>query len=54
MLKIALLLYIEMINTWFAMPMKEAKKRDAVACSVSEIVNQHIIDTYSISSPNGR
>lgn len=52
--KVALLLYIEMINAWFAMPMKNAKKRDVVICSVSEEVNQHIIDTYSISSANGR
>ncbi|KAL0116750.1 hypothetical protein PUN28_009990 [Cardiocondyla obscurior] len=52
--KIALLLYIEMINTWFAMPMKNAKRRDVVICSVSEEVNQYIIDTYSVSSPNGR
>ncbi|XP_012231582.2 uncharacterized protein Polr1E [Linepithema humile] len=52
--KIALLLYIEMINAWFTMPLKEAKKRDVVVCSVSEEVNQHIIDTYSVSSANGR
>lgn len=52
--KVALLLYIEMINTWFAMPMRLAKKRDVVVCSVSEEVNQHIIDMYSVSSANGR
>ncbi|XP_071557903.1 DNA-directed RNA polymerase I subunit RPA49 [Temnothorax nylanderi] len=52
--KIALLLYIEMINAWFAMPMKNAKRRDVVICPVSEEVNQHIIDTYSVSSANGR
>lgn len=52
--KIALLLYIEMINAWFAMPMKNAKKRDVVICPISEEVNQHIIDTYSISNANGR
>ncbi|KYM76270.1 Pterin-4-alpha-carbinolamine dehydratase 2 [Atta colombica] len=50
--KIALLLYIEMINEWFAM--KITRKRDIVVCSISEEVNQHIIDMYSISGPNGR
>ncbi|KYN40423.1 DNA-directed RNA polymerase I subunit RPA49 [Trachymyrmex septentrionalis] len=50
--KIALLLYIEMINEWFAM--KITRKRDIVICSISEEVNQHIIDMYSISGPNGR
>ncbi|XP_012539577.1 uncharacterized protein LOC105838510 [Monomorium pharaonis] len=52
--KVALLLYIDMINTWFAMPLKFAKKRDVVVCSVSDEVNQHIIDMYSVSSANGR
>ncbi|KYM99324.1 PREDICTED: uncharacterized protein LOC108776851 [Cyphomyrmex costatus] len=52
--KVALLLYMEMINAWFAMPMKIAKKRDVNVCSISEEVNQHIIDTYSVTSPNGR
>jgi len=52
--KVALLLYIEMINAWFAMPLKVAKKRDVVVCPVSEEVNQHIIDTYSVASANGR
>lgn len=52
--KVALLLYIEMVNAWFAMPMKNAKKRDVVICPVSEEVNRHIIDTYSILSTNGR
>lgn len=52
--KIALLLYIETINTWFAMPIKEAKKRDVVVCRASEEVNVHIINTYSVSSANGR
>ncbi|EGI70230.1 PREDICTED: uncharacterized protein LOC105149980 [Acromyrmex echinatior] len=50
--KIALLLYIEMINEWFAM--KITRKRDIVICSISEEVNQHIIDMYSVSGPNGR
>ncbi|KYN14092.1 PREDICTED: uncharacterized protein LOC108766111 [Trachymyrmex cornetzi] len=50
--KVALLLYIEMINEWFAI--KFARKRDIVVCSISEEVNQHIIDTYSVSGPNGR
>ncbi|KAL6264944.1 hypothetical protein P5V15_005040 [Pogonomyrmex californicus] len=52
--KVALLLYIEMVNVWFSMPLKNAKKRDVIICSVSEEVNQHIIDTYSIPSANGR
>ncbi|KAH0945216.1 hypothetical protein HN011_011714 [Eciton burchellii] len=52
--KIAILFYIEMINTWFSMSLKDAKKRNAVVCHVSEDVNQHIINTYSISSVNGR
>lgn len=52
--KIALLLYIEMVNAWFVMPLKDAKKRDVVVCEVSEEVNQHIINTYSMSSGNGR
>lgn len=52
--KIALLLYMEMINAWFAIPLKEAKKRDVVVCPVSEEINQHVIDTYSVSSANGR
>ncbi|KAG5343629.1 RPA49 polymerase, partial [Acromyrmex charruanus] len=50
--KIALLLYIEMINEWFAM--RITRKRDIVICSISEEVNQHIIDMYSVSGPNGR
>ncbi|EZA53906.1 hypothetical protein DMN91_009942 [Ooceraea biroi] len=52
--KIALLLYIEMINAWFVMPLRDAKKRDVVVCQVSEEVNQYIIDTYSVASANGR
>ncbi|XP_011708126.1 PREDICTED: uncharacterized protein LOC105462910 [Wasmannia auropunctata] len=52
--KVALLLYIEMINAWFAMPLRNAKKRDVVVCPISEEVNQHIIDTYSVPSSNGR
>ncbi|XP_011867904.1 PREDICTED: uncharacterized protein LOC105562029 [Vollenhovia emeryi] len=52
--KVALLLYVEMINAWFAMPMKNAKRRDVVVCPLSEEVNQYIIDTYSVSSANGR
>ncbi|CAL1684730.1 unnamed protein product [Lasius platythorax] len=52
--KAALLLYIEMINTWCDMSLKDAKKRDIVVCPISEEVNQHIIDTYSVSSANGR
>lgn len=52
--KVALLLYIELINAWFAMPLKEAKKRDVVICPVSDEVNRHIIDMYSVSSANGR
>ncbi|XP_032680839.1 uncharacterized protein LOC116848644 [Odontomachus brunneus] len=52
--KVALLLYIETVNAWFTMPMKEAKKRDIVICPVSEEMNAHIINTYSISSASGR
>jgi len=52
--KVVLLLYIEMINAWFAMPLKNAKKRDVVVCPFSEEVNQHVIDTYSVPSANGR
>jgi len=51
--KIAILFYIEMINTWFSMSLKDAKKRNAIVCHVSEDVNQHIINTYSISNVNG-
>lgn len=51
--KVALLLYIEMINTWLAMPLKIAKKRNVIVCPISE-VNQHIIDMYSVPSANGR
>lgn len=50
--KVALLLYIEMINQWFATKMM--RKRDIVVCSISGEVNQHIIDMYSVSGPNGR
>lgn len=52
--KVALLLYIDMINAWFAMPMKNAKKRDVVICPISKEVNDYIINMYSISSANGR
>lgn len=51
--KVALLIYIEMVNTWCDMLLKDMKKRDVVVCPVSEEVNQHIIDTYSVPSANG-
>ncbi|XP_011255638.1 uncharacterized protein LOC105250936 [Camponotus floridanus] len=52
--KVALLLYIEMINAWCDLLLKDVKKRDVVVCPISEEVNQHIIDTYSVPSTNGR
>lgn len=52
--KVALLLYMEMINAWCDLLSKDVKKRDVVVCPFSEEVNQHIIDTYSVPSTNGR
>lgn len=52
--KVALLLYIEMINAWCDLLSKDVKKRNVVICPFSKEVNQHIIDTYSMSSTNGR
>ncbi|EFN84477.1 uncharacterized protein LOC105183234 [Harpegnathos saltator] len=52
--KVAMLLYIEATSIWFAMPMKDAKKRDVVVCQASKEVNTHIIDTYSVLSASGR
>ncbi|XP_014479544.1 PREDICTED: uncharacterized protein LOC106746914 [Dinoponera quadriceps] len=52
--KIALLLYIEAVNLWFATPLKDAKKRDVVVCQASEEVNAHVLNTYSVLSANGR
>lgn len=49
-----MLLYIEIVNMWFAMPLKDAKKRDVVVCQVSEEVNSHVINTYSVTSASGR
>jgi len=51
--KMAILFYIEMIMTWFSMPLKDVKRRNTIICQVSEDVNQHIIDTYSIANVNG-
>ncbi|XP_076247779.1 DNA-directed RNA polymerase I subunit RPA49 [Calliopsis andreniformis] len=52
--KTALLLYIEGVVTWLNMPMKDAKKRGIEVCSISQEVNSHIINTYSVQSTHGR
>ncbi|XP_029178180.1 uncharacterized protein LOC114945974 [Nylanderia fulva] len=52
--KVALLLYIEMVSVWCDMIAKDVKKRDIIVCPISEEVNRHIIDTYSVPSAHGR
>lgn len=52
--KISLLLYIEFINAWFAIPLAKVKKRSIVVCPISEEVNEYIVNTYSVPSANGR
>lgn len=52
--KAALLLYIQAVATWLNMPMKDAKKRGIEVCKISQEVNSHIIDMYSVQSATGR
>ncbi|XP_014210157.1 uncharacterized protein LOC106640592 [Copidosoma floridanum] len=51
--KIALLLYIECLTNWFNTPMKSAKK-DSSVCPYSADVANHIVESYSVLSANGR
>lgn len=52
--KTALLLYVEAVGKWLTMPIRDAKKRTHEICPDSPIVNNHIIETYSVQSAAGR
>ncbi|XP_015609823.1 uncharacterized protein LOC107274802 [Cephus cinctus] len=52
--KVAFLLYIDCVATWLNMPIKDAKKRGVEICPYSRLINDHIIESYSMSSAHGR
>lgn len=40
--------------TWFKLPIKDAKKRGTKICVYSNIVNDYVMEKYSLNSVNGR
>ncbi|XP_012273278.1 uncharacterized protein LOC105695866 isoform X1 [Orussus abietinus] len=52
--KVAVLLYMEAVSEWLKMLIKDAKKKGIEICPFSREVNNHVIETYSLPSANGR
>ncbi|XP_043276113.1 DNA-directed RNA polymerase I subunit RPA49-like [Venturia canescens] len=52
--KIAMLEYIQTVETWFEVPFRDVKKRGLQIYPHSEQLNNYIIETYSMVGANGR
>lgn len=52
--RLAVLLYINTVMTWFQIPIKGAKRRGIEVCPFSRKVNDYVMEKYSINSISGR